>query len=115
VLSFPCAFFFCRELREFHRPFPPRFLASLSLGASYKLQQTTGAAAELDVIAGREFFTIRNETVWLVRVEDQLPLQAFLPRQDERYRLVMCVNQQQKRVVMNGFAFEGDNIGGVSA
>src|SRR6266480_2947147 len=108
-------FFLRTELRKLHAAFSPRFLAGLGLRAFYQLQQTASAATQIDVITGSEFSWLCQKTVRIDRVENQLPLKILLTGQHKGYRFVMSVNEQQKRVITDGFAFESDNINRIAA
>ena len=86
--------------------FFPRFLAGLSLRATYQLEQTCGAAAKIDIVAGGKFSRLRQKTVRVRGIENELPLDVFLPRENERDRLIVRVDQQQECVVANWFTLE---------
>src|SRR5262249_32076337 len=110
-----CAFLLRGKWRKFDMPLFPGFLASLRLRPAYKLQQTAGAPAEIDVISGGTFPWLRKKTVRVHRVENQLPLQIFLAGQHKRYRFIMGINQQQKRVVTDWFTFEAEHVHHIAA
>src|SRR5215510_14115153 len=110
-----CTFFLRAERRKLHAAFLPGFFASLSLRPAYQLKQAANTTAKVHVVAGREFFRLREETVWIHRVENQLPLEMLLAGQDKRNRFVMRVDQKQKRVVTDWLAFETENVAGVAA
>ncbi len=90
--------------------FLPGFLAGLSLRPAYELEQAASATAKIDVVAGGEFSWLSEETVRVHCVENQLPLEMLLTGQHKRDRFVMGINQQQKCVVADWFAFETENI-----
>jgi len=95
------AFFFCAERRKLDVTFFPRFFAGLSLRATYQLEQTRGTAAKIDIVAGRKFSRLHQKTVGIHCVENELPLNMFLSRENKRDWLIMRVDQQQERVVAN--------------
>ena len=106
----PSTFFLRAKRRKFDRSLFPGFRAGLGLRALYELQQTAGAPAEIDVIAGGEFSWFRQKTVRIHRVENQLPFEILLTREDKRDRFIMSINQQQKCTVADGFALKTDNV-----
>src|SRR6266702_3840157 len=113
---FPASsFFFCAERWKLDVTFFPRFFASLSLRATYQLEQTRGAAAKIDIVAGSKFSRLHQKTVGIHCVENELPLDMFLSRENKRDWLIMCVDQQQERVVANWFTFKIENIHRVAA
>src|SRR6266536_2700428 len=73
------------------------------------------APDKIDIVARREFFRLSQETVRIHRVENQLPLDVFLARQDKWDRFVVRVNQQQKCVIADWFPFKIENIDRVAA
>src|SRR5207247_11095119 len=92
----PSTFFLRAKRRKFDRSLFPGFRAGLGLRALYELQQTAGAPAEIDVIAGGEFSWLRQKTVRIHRVENQLPLEILLNREEKRDRFIMSINQKKK-------------------
>ena len=50
----------------------------------------------------------------LRRIENEPPLEMLLARQDEADRLVMRVDQEQKRFVADGLPFETKHVDGVA-
>src|SRR6266702_858152 len=91
---FPASsFFFCAERRKFDVTFLPRFFASLSLRATYQLEQTRGAAAKIDIVAGRKFSRLHHETIGIHCVGNELPLKMLLSRENKRDSLIMRVDQ----------------------
>src|SRR5262249_51451633 len=79
ALGTACRAFFLRtESGKFHRPLFPRFLARLGLRPANQLKQTTDAPTEIKIIAGPEFFRLRQKTVRVACVENQLPFEVFL-------------------------------------
>src|SRR5882724_1443882 len=103
-------FFLCAKRWKLDGPFSPGFLARLSLCPAYQLQQTAGAPGNIDIIARCEFSRLRQKPVRIHRVENQFPLEILLAGKHKRYRFIMGINQQQKRVVANWFAFKINNI-----
>src|SRR5262245_47962718 len=91
-------FFLCGEPGKFNPPLFPGFLACLSLRPATQLKQKTSAPAEIDIIARRECFPLRQKTVRVACVENQLPFEMFLSRQHKRDRLVMRIDEQQQSV-----------------
>ena len=109
------AFFFCTERGKFDVAFFPRFLARLSLRATYQLKQARSATAKIDIVAGGEFSRLHQETVRIHGVENELPLDIFLSRENERDRLIMRVDQQQECVVANWLTLEIKHVHRVAA
>src|SRR6516164_3125953 len=110
MLHFRRTFFLCADRRELDRAFLPRFFARLSLGAAYQLKQITGAPTEIDIVTRSKFFWLRQKSVWVRCVENQLPLEILLPRQHKGYRLVVRIDQQEKRVVADRLAFKSKKL-----
>src|SRR5947208_16412986 len=102
----PSTFFLRAKRRKFDRSLFPGFRAGLGLRALYELQQTAGAPAEIDVIAGGEFSWLRQKTVRIHPVEYQLPRDIRLSREDKSDRVITSNNQQQKCNVADGFALK---------
>ena len=113
--SYSPAFFFCANFGELDRAFLPGFLARLRLCAAYQLKQTAGAPSEIDIIARCEFSWLRQKSVWVCCVENQLPLEILLAGQHKGYGFVMSIDQQQKRVVTDRLAFKSDYIARIAA
>src|SRR5207248_9985615 len=93
----------------------PRSPAGVGMAALKGLQKTAVDPAEIDVIAGGEFSWFRQKTVRIHRVENQLPLEILLTREDKRDRFIMSINQQQKCTVADGFALKTDNVDRIAA
>jgi hypothetical protein len=83
--------------------------------ASDQLKQTCGATAKIDIVARGEFFRLSEEAFGIHRVEDELPLNVFLARQDKRDRLLMRIDQQQKRVVADWLTLEIEHVHRIAA
>src|ERR1700704_711161 len=109
------AFFLRTEGRKLDATFLPGFFARLSLRPAYKLKQTTSPATKIDVIAGGEFSWFSQETVRIHCVENQLPLEMLLARQNEWNRFVMSIDQKQKCVVTDWFTVEIKNVDRIAA
>src|SRR5882724_13597924 len=100
------SFFFGTKRGKLDMTLFPRFLAGLSLRATNQFKQTCGAAAEIEIGTGGEFSPLRQKTFGVHRVEDELPFNVFLARQDKGDRLIVSIDQQQKCIVANRFTFE---------
>src|SRR5262249_28802540 len=86
------AFFLRAQWRELDVTFFPGFLASLILRATYKLKQTGGEPAKIDIVARCKSFRLRHKTVGIHSVQNQLPFEMFLAGQNKRDRFIMRVD-----------------------
>src|SRR5205823_6880920 len=85
------------------------------LRARSQLQQFHSAPDYLYVVARSELPGLRQETVFLRRVESQHPLEMFLARQNERERLEMRVDQKEESLVADRLALEIQDVDRVAA